>query len=71
MCTCMVVAQNHRARVTQVLVSGSMNQGAILVHVFDPQPYLARHGRPADKGYQASTSKGSALLPFFGGGFPY
>ena len=30
---------NLRARVTQVLVFGSIYQGAILVHVFEPQPY--------------------------------
>ena len=32
---------NERGRVTQVLVSGSMNQLAMLVHVFDPQPHVA------------------------------
>ena len=33
------VAQNLRARVTQVLGFGSIYQGAILVHVFEPQPF--------------------------------
>ena len=32
------MAQNYRARVTQVLVFGSNYQGAILVHLFEPQP---------------------------------
>ena len=32
------VAQNSRARITQVLVFGAMYQGAILVHLFEPQP---------------------------------
>ena len=32
------MAQNQRLRVTQVLVFGSIHQGAILVHVFEPQP---------------------------------
>ena len=39
MCAHMDVAQNLRARVMQVLVFGSIYQGAILVHVFGPQPY--------------------------------
>ena len=34
----MGVAQNLRARVTQVLVFGSICQCAVLVHVFEPQP---------------------------------
>ena len=36
------VAQNERPRVTQVSVFGSIWQGAILVHLFEPQP----HGKP-------------------------
>ena len=35
------VAQNLGARVTQVLVLGSIYQGAVLVHVFEPQPFVA------------------------------
>ena len=31
----MAVGQNERARVAQVLVLGSIYQGAILVHVFE------------------------------------
>ena len=34
----MGVAQISRARLTQVLVFGSIYQGAIMVNVFDPQP---------------------------------
>ena len=30
--------QNQRARLTQVIVFGSLYQGAILVHAFEPQP---------------------------------
>ena len=33
------VAQNSKARVTQVLVFGSIYQGAILVHFCEPQPF--------------------------------
>ena len=36
------VAQNLRARVSQVLVFGSMHQGAILVHALEPQPNDAK-----------------------------
>ena len=32
------MAQNSRARVTQVLVFGSIYQGAVLVPLFEPQP---------------------------------
>ena len=35
------VAQNITSGVTQVLVFGSICQGAILVHVFDPQPFTS------------------------------
>ena len=34
------VAQNSRARVTQILVFGYIYQGSILVHLFEPQPYV-------------------------------
>ena len=34
----MGVAQNERPRVAQVLVFGSICQGAILVHLLEPQP---------------------------------
>ena len=40
----MGVAQNQRDRVTQVLVFGSIYQGANLVHPFEPQPHV--EGRP-------------------------
>ena len=33
------VVQNSRARITQVLVFGAMYQGAILVHLFEPQTF--------------------------------
>lgn len=33
------VAQNSRARVTRVLVSGSIYQGAILIRLFEPLPF--------------------------------
>ena len=38
------MAQNPRARVTQVLVFGSIYQGAILVHVSEPQPDQENRG---------------------------
>ena len=38
----MGVAQNSRATVTQVLVFGSIYQGAILAPLFEPQPHCLR-----------------------------
>ena len=38
------VAQNERARVTQVLVFGSIYQGAILVHLFEPLSVQGKEG---------------------------
>ena len=52
-CSQMGVGQNERTRVTQVSVFKSSCQGAMLVHVFEPFPYLPiknNRGRGGQRG---------------------
>ena len=42
------VAQSLTARVAQVLVLGSIYQGAILVHIFEPRPCMGCFTGPVD-----------------------
>ena len=56
----MGVAQNYRARVTKVLVFGSIYQGAILVHVFEPQPHEEGERVPFGWGSWMASGPGSA-----------
>ena len=65
----MGVAPNQRARVTQRLVFGSICQGAVLVHVFEPQPCgnfeeSERNQRDTGSAFLRATLKGTQIMFF-------
>ena len=54
-----------KSRVTQVLVFGPIYQGAMLVHVFEPQPFCRAHFAS-----QVSMKIATAITMSFAAGWP-